>query len=108
MRQCKREGVVIIYNIIPYTTNLVQSGHSRCVKMNLIRLTMFSVKILIGFWILDVVTAEWPLNTIKVMPSTHEFFPDIIRESKSALFLLISFSNVASLLYQNGSILEKK
>ena len=62
--------------------------------MEPIRLTIFSAKILIEFWLLDAVIAEWLLNT-KVMPSTNEFFSDIIRESKSALFLLILFLNVA-------------
>ena len=50
---------------------------------------MFSGKHLIGFLLLDVVIAEWPLNAIQVMPSAHEFFHGIIR--KSMLFLLISF-----------------
>ena len=46
---------------------------------------MFSVKLLIGFWILDVFVAAQTPNSI-FMSNTHEFFPDIIRKGKSALF----------------------
>ena len=74
--------------IIAYTQQTLFKVDIHGVKSQLIRLMMFYVKLLIGFWILNVVIAEWPLNTIEVMPSTHEFFDGIIRKSKLSLFIL--------------------
>ena len=64
--------------------------------MKLIRLTIFSAKLLIGFWILDVFIAAQTPNSIFIMSNTHEFFPDIIHKRKCDLLIsTYSFLNVA-------------
>ena len=54
--------------------------------MKLFCVTMFSVKLLVVYWILDDIIATQPLNSILIMPNTHEFFP-LIRSGEFALFL---------------------
>jgi hypothetical protein len=63
-------------------------------KMKLFRVRMFSVKLLIAQWMLDVfIAAQFP-DSVLIMSNTDEFFPNITHSGECVLFLYIRFLNV--------------